>query len=964
MEHDIMNDREKNKTGKQGMAMQNQPQAWSARSNGSQTNPEDKIALFAVPLPSPKKSDFLCLCKRLFWNVGSSYFTAFCPLSPDETRSLPLSSTVVQMVCASPASQTDSTGNKRVPHDLLAYNASGNIIGVPYLSIHRDPQKPHELQTNGIPYPDISDAAWVPALNVPFVGAPERKNQDIEDVVFIIRNEKQPGDVLHQNGNMPMLFSKPPDISSGSISDKLIRLEESVSPPREPVLGYGLQTKSNDALDLSQNEGLTTLPIDSSLLNPKTIQRPIFPPKITGSLLQVHVPRSTSPVSVKANVKAASTSLYRTYYNSKLKEYQKGPTLTLAEYHDVTTPPAHGSTNEMSDAPNEMVLPQIGSVFSLGECSSPDENLPKRITDALLKATHPDRQRLSGKSQLTTQPVEAAPLSKKTDEPVRQKRRPRPRRRGSPIKPPLEQDTTYHHSATAKGLVRHKPTGSSRETARQNVPIVQTIQKPTSPTSNMQRQQNMAGVQPKGQTNEKNPTGNRTEPDKQSSYRTTCPMQSPQEMGQQAFLHGSRRLFSKEVSSKLPKESFPKPVIKTVLNKTTKDKTSARFLNRKLNNCGLTVREILDHVKVKRENDLQPVESASPIGVPIHVTPHAWYNRPSPTHKESGKSNKIFATSTTETVPMATAENRSVFSTPVTPPGTSIVDSRNDIERVSNQNASDISRVDVVIMEQMPTQTLPSTSVEVTHALRTSQIGMPPTGSIPAGEVTVTNNLGLDNVKFVRRLNSTDVVIDGRIPCLILDKIVNLSSTSKQDSVNAGSMDASHSYTEECMLIDSQLIEPLKEDQSQSSSKYTLENDRASFVYTDKKVKHRGTTLKKPTIAIKQEKNTNRSVSGDSYGFNVDSDVDLTQTDGSQQYLTADCQSSVSKTKKMRFLGKGSKRYDLSVSEHEPSTNHIRTHDGSNFQHMTAQEKVRLLQETKLKQEIALNALKNNVNGV
>ena len=43
--------RQQNKTAKQGIAMQNQPQAWSVRSNGSQTNPEDKIALFAVPLP-------------------------------------------------------------------------------------------------------------------------------------------------------------------------------------------------------------------------------------------------------------------------------------------------------------------------------------------------------------------------------------------------------------------------------------------------------------------------------------------------------------------------------------------------------------------------------------------------------------------------------------------------------------------------------------------------------------------------------------------------------------------------------------------------------------------------------------------------------------------------------------------------------------------------------------------------
>ena len=135
----------------------------------------------------------MCLCKRLFWSVGSSYFSAFCPLTAEETRSLPHSSSVVQLVSVTPAVPDGDSRARGLSQDLLAYTLWGDIVGIPYVSISTDTRIRGKL-TRQFPFEDLSASAWVPAVNAPFVGATAGNGPGslgpAKDV-FIIRNDER-----------------------------------------------------------------------------------------------------------------------------------------------------------------------------------------------------------------------------------------------------------------------------------------------------------------------------------------------------------------------------------------------------------------------------------------------------------------------------------------------------------------------------------------------------------------------------------------------------------------------------------------------------------------------------------------------------------------------------------------------------------------------------------------------------
>ncbi|XP_022111946.1 uncharacterized protein LOC110991090 [Acanthaster planci] len=294
--------------------------------------PGEPMALFAVPLPSSCRSDFLCLCKRLFWNVGTSYFSAFCPLTVGETRLLPHSSAVVQLVSVTPAVSTGQEG-KQATQDLLAYTSSGDIVGIPYVSISRD-HHPRGKLAKGFPFGDLTTSAWVPAINAPYVGGTTGipSKQD----VFIIRNDQETRKSLLKGDNV--VFSQPDSKKCDtSAAKETLPVQDLQGSPDHEV------PQTNNSPQKENDRSSKMSPASSSLYKLYTSNRRDQETTI-----------STSP---KGNQK-----------DSLVKESFESPT-----------------TPEKCTKYPSMVLPQIDAVFSLAGSTSDNESLSKRIADTLAK---------------------------------------------------------------------------------------------------------------------------------------------------------------------------------------------------------------------------------------------------------------------------------------------------------------------------------------------------------------------------------------------------------------------------------------------------------------------------------------------------------------------------------------------------------------------------------------------------
>ncbi|XP_038072059.1 uncharacterized protein LOC119740731 [Patiria miniata] len=321
---------------------------------------EEPMALFAVPLPSSSKSDFLCLCKRLFWSVGTSYFSAFCPLTAEETRLLPHSSAVVQLVSVTPAVPPGNDGKQYLKQDLLAYTIPGDIVGIPYVAISKNHQ-PRGKLAKAFPFDDLASCAWVPAINAPFVGCTaDEIGIGPQKDVFIIKNDEKTRQSLLKGENV--IFSQQDGQSSNSEESSIKSAPE---------------------------------------LRPEQV-------------IPRNLPRKES--ALPTNVSPTSSSLYK-LYNSGKRDTENGTSITpsanglnVPVKESTPTPP-----KKKKELPT-MVLPRIDAVFSLADSTTTNESLSKKIADTLAKRSAFSSQQ--SHAVKTSTPVDSGTTSK--DAPLKQ----------------------------------------------------------------------------------------------------------------------------------------------------------------------------------------------------------------------------------------------------------------------------------------------------------------------------------------------------------------------------------------------------------------------------------------------------------------------------------------------------------------------------------------------------------------